>query len=200
MIRTRIVIAIAVAAMEFTACGSSDKSRAEKVINEGLAKAAQCTRVPIGIPFDRAKVGEDGAIGLLKAKGLIIEGKIKEERMFGGTIERDGYIFTESGKALVQSAGTTGFMAVSPCVRTGKFQITQIEAIDYGSTADGRPVANVRAKIKFVSEPWLADTRRAAAWDRFWNSVSESENAQWLYQLTKSGEELYYSEPGHALK
>lgn len=200
MARMRFIAVAVVTGFILAACGGSEKSKVEKVINEGLSKAPQCTKVPIGIPIDKSKVGDDGAIGQLKAKGLIAEGKVKEERAFGGAVERDGYVFTDQAKNLIQHAGSTGWIPVAPCVRTGKFAIADIEAIDYGSAADGRPVANARAKIKFVPEAWLADTRGTPAWEKFWVSVAETEKSQWLYQLLKSGDEFYFTGPGQRLK
>lgn len=180
-----------------TACGNNDNSKVEKVINEQLAKSASCTDVPIGQKVDYAKIGADGALGILKAKGYITESQGTSKDFFGRTSTFETFALTDRGKPLVQR---DGFFSRSSCIRTGHFAVTKIEAIDIGNDAEGKPVASVRAKIEFVPEEWIAGTRNVAAWSGYWKDISETENSQWLYTLLKSGSDYYSHGPGRRLK
>lgn len=177
-------------AVVLAACGKSDSSKAENAINSELAKGTVCTELPIGLPVDLTKVGQDGVLGILKAKGYATEGKVTVEKFQGKTVA-DTFVMTEKGKPLLQRQATLGFIMQNACVRTGKYQVEKIEAIDFGNDVEGKPIATVRARIKFVPEEWLADTRSSAAWSGFWKSVANNETGPWLYQLLKSGDELY---------
>jgi hypothetical protein len=191
------VSALAFAAALLTGCGSFDFSKVAKTINSGLEKNASCTRVPVGIPVDQSKVGTGGAIGLLKAKGLITEGTVKQHMFAREPKDVPGYVFTESGKGLVVQPGS---LAGAPCIRTGKYEINKIEAVDSGNDIEGKPLAIVRATIKFVPEAWLADTKPHPDWAKFWADVHDTEGTQWIYRLIKSGDEFFYTGPGTKLK
>lgn len=188
--------AVTAAVCVLAACGSSDNAKVEKVINAQLAKSASCTDVPIGQKVEYAKVGADGALGILKAKGYIVETQGTTKEFFGRTSTFDTYALTEAGKPLVHREG----MFSRVCMRTGHFEVTNIEAIDLGNDAEGKPVASVRAKIKFVPEDWIAGTKNVAAWSGYWKDIGETENAQWLYTLLKSGSDYYSHGPGRKLK
>lgn len=195
----RVVVSVVAAsvAMALAGCGSSENSKIEKVINADLAKAASCTDVPIGQKVDYTKVGADGALGILKAKGYITESQGSSKDFFGRVSTFDTYALAETGKPLVQRQGN---MFSGPCVRTGHFEIAKIEAVDLGNDAGGQPVANVRARIKFVPEDWIASTKTIPAWSSYWKDISGTENAQWLYPLLKSGSDFYSHGLGHRLQ
>ena len=175
-------------AMALAGCGG-DSSKVESVINQQLAKSASCTEVPIGMKVDVSKVGPDGALGILKAKGYIVEAHGSSKDFFGHTNTFDTFALTDKGKPLVQQEGTpaSAFFAHGPCMKTGTFKVSKIEAIDLGNDAGGQPVATVRARIKFVPEEWIAATKNMPTWSAYWKNISETEHAQWLYTLLKSG-------------
>lgn len=172
------------------ACGKSDGSKAEKVINSEFAKNSMCTEIPIGLPVDLSKVGPDGALGILKAKGYATEAQVTVDTIRGKTAV-DTLVMTDKGKPLLQRQSTLGFISQNACVRTGQYQVEKIEAMDFGNDVEGKPIATVRARIKFVPEEWLADTRNSPAWSGFWKGIGNDESGPWLYQLLKSGDEFY---------
>lgn len=180
-----------------TACGSNENSKVEKVINAHLVTTSICTDVPIGQKVDYAKVGANGALGILKAKGYIVESQGTSRDFFGRTSTFDAYALTDTGKPLVQRENP--FSRV-PCMRTGRFEVTKIEAIDLGNDADGKPVASVRAKVKFIPEDWIAGTRDVAGWAGYWKGINDNESASWLYTLLKSGADYYAQGSGRKLK
>lgn len=195
------LVLIAGVAMALAGCGG-DSSKVENVINEQLAKSANCTEVPVGLKVDVSKVGPDGALGILKAKGYIVEAQGSSKDFFGRTNTFDTFALTDKGKPLVQHEGTPvgTFLVHGPCMKSGTFKVTKIEAIDHGNDAGGQPVATVRARIRFVPEEWIADTKNMPAWSAYWKNISETENAQWLYTLLKSGNDFYSHGPGHKLQ
>lgn len=177
------------------ACGSSDNSKVEKVINDQLAKSPTCTDVPIGQKVDFAKVGADGALGILKSKGYITESQGSSKDFWGRVGTFDTFALTDKGKPFMQRDGIRG-----PCVRTGHYEITKIEAIDVGNDIEGKPIASVRARVRFVPEEWISGTKNEVVWSGYWKGVSDSENAQWLYRLLKSGDNFYPYGPGLKLQ
>lgn len=196
------VVAITGLAAVLAACSGGDSSKAEKVINDHFTKNATCTEVPLGLPVDLSKVGADGALGVLKAKGYITEGKATTTDYFGRKAVADIFSLTEKGKALVQREASQGVLGFSrgPCLRTGHFQVDKIEAIDTGNDIEGKPVASVRTRIKFFPEEWLADTRNNPAWSGFWKNIGEDENGPWLYPLLKSGADFYWQGRGRKIQ
>lgn len=189
------------AAVILSACGKSEFSTAEKVINEGLAASPQCSGVPVGVPVDKTKLGDDSAIGVMKAKGLVIDGTVISQSVFGKKTESDGYVFTEKAKPLLLRPGKDlGYSVQLPCVKTGVFQVSKIQAIDYGSDISGNSIASVRATIKFVPNEWLIDTRSVPSWSKFWGNVQSQEAAQWMYHLRKSGDQFFFTGQGERLK
>lgn len=181
-----------------TACGGGETGKAEKAINDKLTKDALCTTVPVGAQVNYEKVGSDGAIGLLKAKGYLVEAKAIVEG-WRGKQEVDSYELTEKGKPLVHKDGRANLFGGGPCLRTGHFEIEKIIALDKGNDAAGRPVANVRASIKFIPEEWIADTKQTPAWSAFWKNVQDAESSQWLYQAIKSGDDFISVSHGEKL-
>jgi len=196
------VLGIAVA---LTACGNSDNSKVEKVINDQFVKDASCTNVPVGQPVDLAKVGADGALGLLKSKGYIVDAKATVTGIFGRRSVIDTYAMTDKAKPLVQREGVSRnvigmSIGSGPCLRTGHFVVDKVEAIDIGNDVEGKPIASVRARIKFIPEEWLADTRQSPAWTAFWKNITDIEAGPWLYQLLKSGSDYYAHGAGRKLQ
>lgn len=197
VVRVNGLAAATAAFFMLTACGSNENSKVERVINAHLVKSASCTDVPIGQKVDYAKVGTNGALGILKTKRYIVESKGTSTDFFGRTNTFDTYALTDAGKPLVQRENP--FSRV-PCMRTGHFEVTNIEAIDLGNDADGKPVASVRAKIKFVPEDWIAGTRDVAAWAGYWKDINDTESGPWLYTLLKSGSDYYSQGSGRKLR
>ncbi len=153
------VLTMALLAAALAACGNSDNSKAAKEINGALAKNAPCTEIPIGLPVDLNKIGADGALGILKAKGYVTEGKVEFDT-FRGKSSADAMVMTEKGKPLLQRPADMGrYYKRDACITTGRFEVAKVEAIDFGNDIEGKPIASVRAKIKFVPEEWIADTR-----------------------------------------
>jgi len=186
-----VMLTVVGLAMVLAACGQSDNSKAEKVINSEFAKNPMCTEIPIGLPVDFSKVGPDGGLGILKAKGYIAEGKITVDT-FGGKSVVDTFVLTDKGKPLVQRQATVArFFSQGTCIRTGQYQVDKIEAIDFGNDVEGKPIATVRARIKFIPEEWLVDTRNSPTWSGFWKGIGNDESGPWLYPLLKSGDEFY---------
>jgi len=182
------------------ACGNTDNSKVEKEINGALAKNTPCTNIPIGLPLDLSKVGSDGALGILKAKGYVIEGKIEFDT-YRGKSSADALLMTEKGKSLVQTPSVTEWYSRrEACIRTGRFEVDQVEAIDFGNDIEGKPIASVRAKIKFVPEEWIADTRNNPAWGSFWKGIADQEGGTWLYPLLKSGDAFYSHGQGRKIQ
>ncbi len=194
-----VIVALLGLATVLAACGKNDNSKAEKVINSEFAKNPMCTELPIGLPVDLSKVGPDGALGILKAKGYATEGKVSVDRFQGKTVV-DTFVMTDKGKPLLQRQSTLGFISQNACVRTGQYRVEKIEAIDYGNDVEGKPIASVRARIKFVPEEWLADTQNNQSWSGFWKGIGNSESGPWLYQLLKSGDELYANGKGRKIQ
>lgn len=185
-------------AAALAACGNNDHAKVEKEINGALAKNTPCTEIPIGLPLDLSKIGSDGALGILKAKGYVTEGKIEFDT-FRGKSSAGAMVMTEKGKPLLQKpAVMEGYYRREACIRTGRFEVDKVEAIDLGNDIEGKPIASVRAKIKFVPEEWIADTRNSPAWSGFWKGIADQENGPWLYPLLKSGSEFYSH--GHGRK
>lgn len=176
-------------------CGGSDKSRIVDSINVQLSKDAECVSLPIQVPADTSKVGDDGALGILMKSGIIRESKIVINEKTGAS--SPGYDFTPKGEELVVKPmkgsyvfGT--FVGRYPCVRTGHYEVDNINAIDYGSDFEGKPIANVRATLRFVPEDWVSQTRSNEQWKQFWDEVRERERSQVLVQLLKSGDEFFF--------
>lgn len=196
----RIAVTIALLAANLAACGNSDNSKAEKEINGALAKNAPCTGIPIGLPLDLSKIGADGALGILKTKGYVTEGKVEFDTFLGKN-SADAMIMTEKGKPLLQTPAEMGrYSRREACVRTGRFEVDKVEAIDFGNDIEGKPIASVRAKIKFVPEEWISDTRNSSAWSGFWKDIADKEGGTWLYPLLKSGDAFYAHGQGQKIQ
>lgn len=196
------LLALACATLLTTACG--ERSRDAQIalaINNGLAKESQCMVVPVGIPLASLDAAPDSALAKLISLNLVTAGKVTEEKLLGKSAERSAYIPTEAGTRLVQRDATNTWASVKgACFRTGVFEIKRIEAVDLGNDATGKPIATVRARVKFVPEEWISDTRKIAAWAAMWRSVSETEGNQYLYQLLQSGDEFFFTGRGAAIK
>jgi len=178
-----------------TGCGNKSYNKAEKAINSHLNKETACLNLPIQVPLDTSKVSDDGALGLLLKAGIIIESEIGTDK--DSKNKRTGYDFTEKGKDFIVKPlnGNTlfgSFIGTYPCVRTGKYIVDSVKAIDYGQSVDGKPIANVRVTVRFIPEDWVAKTKSENVWVKFWANVKKQEESQWLYKLLKSGDELFF--------
>lgn len=200
-----LTLLYSLAILSIVGCGNQDAIKAEKIINTGLVADADCLLLPIESKiygFNNFK--PDSPIGLLKSKGYIAEGKVTELNPLAGKGKQvvDAYVLTEKGKALVQKAGTpTGFGGRSLyCMRTGTFQVSKIEAIDYGNDAEGKHIASIRARIKFIPEEWISDTITNPQFGGFWKRIGEWEKSPWLYQLLKSGDDMYGFRSGRKMQ
>lgn len=185
--------------VSLSGCGGSDKSRIVETINTKLSKDAECVRLPIQVPVDTSKVGGDGALGILKKSGIIQESKIVINEKTGAS--SPGYAFTPKGEDLIvkplkASYLFGNFVGTYPCVRTGRYEVDSINAIDYGSNSEGQPIANVRTALRFVPEDWILQTKSEEQWKKFWDEVGERESSQVLVQLLKSGDEFFYIRAG----
>jgi hypothetical protein len=89
------------------------------------------------------------------------------------------------------------FVGACPCVRTCRYEIDSINAIDYGNNSEGQPIANVSAALRFVPEDWIVQTKSDEQWKKAWDEVAERENTQALVQLLKSGDEFFYIRAGN---
>lgn len=173
-------------------CGHSDNSKIEEAINAGLEKEDNCADVPVGIRVDVSKVGDDGALGILKKHGLIAVGEISLKTI-SGEKKATGFIFTEKGRSLVRREGRSGLFADTlACVNTGKYVVDVINAVDVGTDASGQQIAAARAKVKFIPEDWIASTKDYAQWGGFWGQVKGREDSEILFRLLKSGDAYFY--------
>lgn len=185
--------------LSLSGCGGSDKSRIVETINTKLSKEAECVRLPIQVPLDISMVGDDGALGILKKSGAIEESEIVVNEKTGAV--KPGYNFTQKGEGLIVkpmkgSYLFGNFVGAHPCVRTGRYEVDSINAIDFGSNSEGQPIANVRAALRFVPEDWIVQTKSDEQWKKFWDEVAERESTQVLVQLLKSGDEFFYIRAG----
>lgn len=173
-------------------CGHSDNSKIEEAINAGLEKEGNCAEVPVGTRVDISKVGDDGALGILRKHGLIAVGEISIETITGEK-KATGFIFTEKGHPLVRREGRSRlFIDTLACVNTGKYVVDAINAVDVGTDASGQQIAAARAKVKFIPEEWIASTKDNAQWGGFWGQVKGREDSEILFRLLKSGDAYFY--------
>ena len=192
----------ATAALFLSACsgGLTESSKVKTVINEGLKKGrVPCERAAIGTVGRSPSLSNFEVPKLLLAKGYVQEATVDVLDLIGSQNKKTpGYVLTESGKQLVAIPETTYDY---PCIRKGVWQVQSIEAIDNGTDASGKTVANVRAKIRFEPEEWLTATRDGShpGWDKVWDSIRASESKQWMYQLIRSGNDFFYTGPGTAV-
>jgi len=192
-------LAIFLLALSLSGCGGSEKSSLVETINAKLSKDVECVRLPIQVPVDISNVGDDGALGILKNAGVIQEAQIVVDEKTGGS--RSGYDFTKKGEELVVqpkrgSYFFGNFVGNYPCVRTGRYEVDSINAIDYGSNLEGQPIANVRTTLRFVPEDWISHTKTQEQWKKFWGEVKDREGSQVLVQLLKSGDEFFFIRAG----
>ncbi|GEM_PF-6565209 len=198
-LRKALALPLAVATIMLSGCGSSDFAKAEKAINSGLAAHPSCQPVPVEVELP-GKPGGGELIEVLKAAGLVTDGLVKEATSWGKPKDLEGYVFTEKGKQFIAQPSQQGAMQKQPCIRSGRFEVVKIEAIDFGTSIEGKPIANVRATIRFVPEEWLASTRTKPQWANYWASIQDRERANWMYRLIKSGDQFFYTESGERLK
>lgn len=184
--------------------GATDKSKVAQAINQGLVGTPVCYHVPVGVPIvsrgDHKEVAGSLALKELLAQGLVKPGSITFKD-FMGPGRAEGYVVTEAGAALVQTAPVpNAFTRTNACMAFGHWKVRTIEAIDSGSDVSGRPVANVRASIEWVARDWLQATRAMPAWAPYWQDIARLERSQWLYRLLKSGDDYFFTGPGQKLK
>ena len=190
-------IALFFSLLIISGCGSRENlSKISNVINSGLEKNAQCSRLPIEVPLDRNDYERNKiSFDLLEEDGVIVKGNIQSRNIFSNVKQGQGYYLTEQGKKLVQSSSEI----YGICVRTGFFVVDSIEAVDGGTDIKGQPVVNVRVKIKFESEKWFSKTKSMSEAAMAWKSIGDNEKKQWLYTLKKSGDEYYFTGMGTKL-
>lgn len=197
--------AVALSLMLLSLAGCSpngvSKSQAQAVINKGLVAASDCIPVPVGVEYISSVHSTSLALKTLRAQGLVQQAPVTVNQYIGPPKTKDGFVFNEAAKAIaVQRDPRPGFINPEFCVRSGKFEVASLEAIDVASDATGRLVATVRARVQFVPEGWIAKTVADPAWSSYWSGIKKTEETQWLYTLLKSGDQLFYSGRGQALK
>ena len=200
---TIAAVALASALVLLSACspGGVSNSAATKAINEGLAKDSGCASVPVDVPATREEIAAASrALQALQAKGLVKEGAVQQYQIMGPAKPVNGYVFTEAAKPLIQQPAMNNLISKQPCVRTGHYEVKSIEAIDMTAGVDGKPIASVRARLRFVTEDWITATRPNAAWSEFWKAQDAAEQNQYLYSLLKSGSEVFYTGRGVKLQ
>lgn len=185
-------------ALALSACtgGMGDKSKAEAAINEGLQKSPSCDSVPIEKAAKQDVIDRSIALPELIAAGYVTKGQVRDVNAFGNSPKVvEGYVLTEKGQSLVVRPGNPYEF---PCLRNGVWKVHTIEAIDNAVDASGKNVANVRATIRFAAEDWAegARTNTQPAWERFWSGVKKMESKQWMYQLVRSGDALFFTGKG----
>lgn len=176
-------------------CGNSNEQKIADEINRAMADRRECVSLPVLVPADTSKVGNDGALGLLKQHGYIEEGQILVNERTGRKLP--GFTLTAKGKSLLVKdvSGVyfgDAFIGQNPCISTGKFIVKDILAVDYGQDMQGRPVATVRVTFKFVPEDWIATTVAQEGWQNFWNKIRKREQTEMLVGLLKSGDRFYF--------
>lgn len=175
-----------------------EKPKAQEAIDKGLVKNATCKPLPIGIAEKKDELDKSAALAQLVNQGYAIPAEITFKDFWGKNKTSPGYEFTEKGRALIQ-AHTPSMYEKQPCVRHGRYKVKTVEAIDSATTATGQNVANARVTIEFVPEEWLTVTKTLPEWSAFWQGIKQAEGKQWVYQLLKSGDDLFFSGMGQAL-
>lgn len=182
-----------------SACGNSSFSKAREVINVGLAKDPSCINVEVGVPAGPPDELHRAIYAQLKSKGFVVDGKVPKYVVFGENQQVPGLVFTETGNSLVTISAKPGLIPVYPCIRIGKFEVTNVEAIDVANDNEGNVIASVRSKIKFVPETWLSDMKDSPVASAYLQRMTDLGKKQWLYKLRKSGDEYFYVRKGVAL-
>lgn len=179
--------------------GFGDKSKAMKVINEGLAKSPSCQQVPVDVYAPDVHIKSSIAIPALLASGEIEAGQVFEDHVWNGKIPHNGYRLTEKGRPLLAKPGDPNMRNSWPCIATGHWEVTSIEALDEGTDMTGKAVANVRARIRFIPRDWIAAQSNDPAWKQLFTNISKQESQQWMYQLLKSGDSFFYQGRGKSV-
>lgn len=191
------MVAILMGSVLLAGCGQSEEQKIVATINTKMDGGPECVELPVQVPSDVSKAGGDGALGLLKHAGMIEEGQIVIDERSGKRLP--GFTLTEKGKHLVvrEASGNYSnffgrFMGRYPCIRTGKFAVQQILAVDFGQDMNGRQIATVRGTVQFHPEQWIANTSTQPGWEKFWDGIKKKEEREVLFGLLKSGENFYY--------
>jgi len=191
-------MALLLLASVLSACnnGLTEKSKVEAVINDGLQKNPPCDRVAVGPRGRLPRVDNSTVPDLLVASGYAEKATVEMVSLWSNKKEMvEGYNLTAKGEKLVTIQGSN---MEYPCIRKGVWKVQSIEAIDAGVDAIGKNVANVRARILFYPEDWLAATRTStyAGAVKYWTSIEKMESQQWMYQLVKSGDAFFFTQLG----
>lgn len=190
-------------ALGMSACTPADrtKARAQEVINKGLSEQPECITANVGRRHDPSTGSTSLALKALEAAKLIELGTMEEKSWFSNAVKIvPAYKLTDAGKTLVSANSAATLAERLPCVRNGRFEVASIEAVDINNDLSGRPIASVRARLRFIAEDWFAATKTDPAWASYWSAMGKNEQTQWLYSLVKSGDELFYTGRGTALK
>lgn len=201
--RLKFLGMVAILAMGMLACTPADrtKARAQEVINKGLNEQPECITANVGHRYDPVKESTSLVLKALEVAKLIELGTIEEKSWLSNAVKVvTAYKLTDAGKAFLPANAAATPAARLPCVRNGRFEVASIEAIDINNDLTGRPIANVRARLRFIAEDWFAATKTDPAWASYWSAMRKNEQTQWLYSLVKSGDELFYTGRATALK
>lgn len=190
------------AAALLAACsgGIGDKSKALKVINEGLLKSPPCQEVPVDMFANEEAVKASIAIPALLDKGYIQAGQVFSTNSWDGKkTAHNGYVFTDAGRALITKPADPNNPFSRPCVVLGHWEAISAEALDEGTDMTGKPIVNVRSRIRFTPRDWVEARRDDPLWEKLWAQIKGQEGHQWMYQLLKSGDSYFYQGKGKSV-
>ena len=177
-------------------CGNSKLSIAEKAINKALQDKPQCESLPARPINLKITPSPESALGILIAKGLVIESTVEIQRYSFTNASIQIFEPTDAGKNLIVESRSSEHRA---CIRTGYFKVKSMKAIDFGDEF-GQPIAHARAEIQFIPEEWLKETTALESWKQYWSGIAETEKTQWIYRLKVSGDEMISSGDGKEFK
>lgn len=201
--RLKLLGMVTLLTLGIAACTPADrtKARAQEVINKGLSEQPECITANVGSRHDPSTGSTSLALKVLEAAKLIELGTIEEKAWLSNAVNVvPAYKLTDAGKTFVSPKAASPLAEYLPCVRNGRFEVAAIEAIDINNDLTGRPIASVRARLRFIAEDWFAATKTDPAWASYWSAMGKKEQTQWLYSLVKSGDELFYTGRATALK
>lgn len=111
---------LATALLSACSGGIGDKSKALKVINEGLLKSPTCQEVPVDMSANEGTVKASIAIPALLDKGYIQAGQVFSTSLWDGKkVAHNGYVFTDAGRALIAKPADPSDPFSRPCVALG---------------------------------------------------------------------------------
>lgn len=194
------VFALATACV-LSGCGKgiTEKQRVQHVIDEGLAKKSVCRDVPVGIPASAGDVAESALFSELKAQGYVVEGQIVSKPYSGKEETKAGYVFTDKANGLIQTPAKPHWPYRQACFKAGVWKTISIEAVDTAANSNGNLITSVRARIEFVPEAWLLETKNKPEWAAYWRQLQSQQDKQWIYSLLKSGDDFFFGGNGQSI-